>query len=172
MSEPVKRRVLRITVFRSGALAGFLATVVSVVALDVWIQPYKPEYTVEVVSRGADVSRNGGASVVVRNGREGVVLRQTCRDGCDDFRLQAASGDNAVGVDVLDAQGHALTPPQPLEYVTGGYGAWITRFTVADTGGLSVRVTHLDHQPDGTFVETPWQTAPAAAPDVASSPGR
>jgi hypothetical protein len=143
------------TAFRWGLSIGFLAAILLAGLLWVWMGPelYRPRFNVEVISTGADVSRQGGAKVVVRN-EQGIVAEQTCRDQCDDFELRADSGDNSFSVRVLDAAGQSLAGGDEI-YVTGGYGAWITRWTVSGADTLQVRLSTLHHKANGTFEEKP-----------------
>ncbi|MDB5476492.1 MAG: hypothetical protein JWP49_2003 [Phenylobacterium sp.] len=140
------------TSFRWALVAAFVATWLVGAGVYLWVEPqfYALPFSVEVISHGDEVSRAGGTRLVVRNG-QGPVLTQTCRDACDDFQLQAEASDNAVAVTVFDAKRRPLTPPAPATYVTSG---GLTRFVVADRGGLAVLKSYIDEERNGVVRET------------------
>ena len=163
------RRQLRLGAFGWGLVAGatgpFLIPVILFSALKLWIPDLRrPEFNVDVVSVGADVSRHGGSRVVVANERGAVI--QTCNDQCDDLRLRESSGDNSYWVRVFDKDGACVACTATGVYVTNGYGAPITRFDVAGAGVLQVRDRFLDADGSGIAVKTAPDDLPrAGVPD-------
>jgi hypothetical protein len=151
----MKRLHVKLKAFHLGAAGGFALGVALVLLVKAWIGPefYSPRYNVEVVSRGEDVSRHAGRTVQVAS-EQGLVAEQICSDACDDFEFQASSTDNVYTVRVLDAAGRCLAC-DPGMYVTSGYVAPITRWTVAGAEALRVNISLITREPDGSFVERP-----------------
>lgn len=162
MSETTRTPKVRMTAFRWGAVVGLAFTVAAGVGIYVWIQPvlYALPFDVEVLSHGAEVTRGGGARVVVHD-EQGVRLEQVCRDECDDVQFQADMPDNAVGITVYDVAGRVLTSVQPEVYVTNGT---LTRFVVTSGGdGLKVRISYIDEARNGSVSEMRLDDPPAAS---------
>ena len=128
--------------FRRGLIAGLLLPLTS--SLLIWgllrITFPSPGFDVEVVSKGAAVTRCGGRSVVVAD--EGGGITQTCNGACDDLHVQASSGDNSYWVNVLDAQGACIACTGGI-YVTSGFGdSGVTRFHVVGGRELDVQIAY------------------------------
>lgn len=142
MSEGSKPTRPRMTAFRWGVVAGLSPAVLFVVVLKPWIGLAEPAFNVAVETSGLDVGRHGGVRVIVENG-QGVVTDEMCRDECDDLHLQARSADNAYKVSVLDRRGAVIASSDDI-YVTNGYAASVTRFTVAGANTLKVLTEQVD----------------------------
>jgi hypothetical protein len=170
-SAEVTHKGIRMSAYRWGLLAGLL------IPPGVWGANHlmirllgpdarAPEFTVQVLTAGDDLSRHGAVKVVVSNERG--AMTQTCSGPCDDLTFQAAhGGDNTYKVSVFDAAGRCIAC-DPQVYVTGGYGAWVTRWRVSGADALATQVSTLSRQADGTLVEKPF--GPAAAPPANQPP--
>ena len=80
-----------------------------------WVEP---SYNVDLAASGAAVSRQGGTVIMVSR-ESGVLLRQTCIEGCDDLRIRAKSGDDSFGMSAYSAAGECLACDSSV-YVTSG----------------------------------------------------
>lgn len=163
MSGTPQRRLGR--PFRAGAIVGVALVLIAYLGLRLLAPELWPlRYNVEVVVRGAEVSRSGGAKVLVRDAR-GLVAEQACREDCDDLQVQIDSGDNEFRVSVLDTAGRPVAEGPPL-YVTSG--TLVARFTVAGEDRPTVRTSFLDRTPRGGFDERPAVVPTTAAPSQAA----
>jgi hypothetical protein len=134
------RAAPRLTAFRLGLLAGVLTPfaiwLVAHLAVASWLPAERPpRFNVLALANGADVSRHGGVRVVVSN--EHATLTQTCSGPCDDLRYEADSGDNVYRLSAYDAAGRCIACDEG-QYVSGGYGAGLTRFTLSGAERLTV----------------------------------
>lgn len=135
--------------FLWGVVAGvafpFAAVLCASISLRIWAPDLlPPQFNVEVISLGRDVSRHGGYQVVIAN--EGASVRQICHGVCDDLHFQSESPDNSYWVNVLDKLGDCVACGSGA-YVTNGYGAWVTRFSVAGTERLDVMLAEGSQPP-------------------------
>lgn len=174
MSEVKQRRRLpRLTAFRAGVIAGVLSPFVAVLTFSGLIRlllpaETPPKFNVRVEAVGQDVSR-GGAKVIVVNYDHGA-LTQTCIDGCDDLRVDEDSGgDNFYRVNLLDSAGRCVVCDVG-QYVTGGYGADITRWRVSGPERLMVQTSLLRRQPNGSLKEGAVRIETASGPPAAAQP--
>lgn len=135
----------------AGVASPFAAVLCASLAIRIWLPDLlPPQFNVDVVSLGRDVSRHGGHQVVITN--DAGTVRQICRDTCDDLHFQAESPDNSYGVNVLGKLGDCVACG-PGAYVTNGYGAPVTRFRVAGTKRLDVMET-VGSQPPTLATQT------------------
>jgi len=155
------RRLLRPTAFGWGLIAGLASFAL------IWFGAYlvlrtgpAPAINVDVTSVGADVTRHGGAKLIVAN-ETGAKFTVTCRDACDDLRFRTLSGENRYGVRVLDAKGDCVACG-PAVYTDAGYGAPVWVWRIAGQDRLNVEPTLMTLEANGEL--TP---APAPAPDAA-----
>jgi hypothetical protein len=84
----------------AGVVTGFLA--VLLVLVRGALAP-----NVEFVSNGADLTGHSAARVIVSD-EHAVLAEATCRDACDDLRLEARVEENSVFVRVIDAAGRNI----------------------------------------------------------------
>lgn len=132
-------RMFRVTAFRVGLLAGLVSFFAGAWLLHGALAPTTSSgFNVEVTSTGADVSRNGGTALVIRNKRGSLV--QTCNDACDNLHYQAHDDENDYEVRVLDARGACVACDQPRG-IMGGYGAWSHRWVIAGERPLKIIVS-------------------------------
>jgi hypothetical protein len=141
MEAAIGRRTwFRLTAFRLGVAAGLGAFFSLVCLVDALLAPApgapKPSFDVDIASIGADVSRAGGAALVVRH-RDGALI-QTCRGRCDDLRYQAYTGETNYDVRVLDPKG-ACVACDPPRLTGGGYGTM--RWEIAGQRPLKIVVS-------------------------------
>lgn len=134
-------RIWRLDAFRWGIVVGVTVPLVLAGGFHLWLTwasdvSSSPQFNVDVVSTGADLTRYGGRQLVVRHERGRTV--QTCRDGCDDLRLEQITTDNVYVVTAVDSDGGILASGTD-GYVTGGYGAGISQFDVSGRDQLRVQ---------------------------------
>lgn len=122
------------TAFRVGLFAGLALGLSLLAALTTYVRSIYAPWNVSVISRGADLSRHGGARLEVKSGR-GSSVTLLCRGECDDLVLRETSGDNSYDVDVLDTRGNCIRCTS-LGYITGGF---ITKAEVSGAKQLNVR---------------------------------
>jgi hypothetical protein len=147
-----------LTAFRLGLLVGLLLPWIAWKGFTASAGP-EPEFNVEVVSRGADLSGHGAVQLAVRSARdEGVV--QTCRGACDDLLLRERTGDNSYSVQARDASG-ACVACGGIGYVSGGYSTGLDRAVVSGADRLVVRSSTIYRRPDGSLEETMVTERPA-----------
>jgi hypothetical protein len=148
---PPKRR--RIGAFAIGLLIGFIppALIAGWVRLSINSDLWQPEYTVELVTRGAEAASHGVARITARDSR-GNRVEQICRGRCDDLLVQIPSSDNAFVLTVQDVAGRQLAVGA-LDYVSGGLGSNVWRLTVGGSDRLAVRETWIDWD-QGRWSET------------------
>jgi hypothetical protein len=154
----------RLGAFGAGAIVGFLLPVVVALAIHFTVGVEAPQmrplpFNVLIESSGADVSAHSGQRVIVSH--EHGSLTQTCREGCDDLRVEADSGENVFRVRVEDAAGKCLACDAG-QYVDSGYGAPITRWQVSGAQVLAIRTSTLRRKADGSMIEdvTPVEATP------------
>jgi hypothetical protein len=134
-----KRRLFRFTAFRVGLLAGAVSFLVGAGLLHAAMAPIRLSgFNVDVVSTGADVSRNGGVTLIIRNRRGS--LTQICNGACDNLHYQATDDENDYEVRVLDARGACVACDKPRG-IMGGYGAWSHRWVIAGEHPLKIVVS-------------------------------
>jgi hypothetical protein len=140
---PRKHLRFRLGAFTLGLASGIIAPLVLFGAFE-WIVSGSrpPEFNVDVVTAGADVSRHGGRRVLVVNERGAVA--QSCNGECDDLRLRENSGDNSYWVRVLDRSGGCVACTLTGFYVSNGYGASVTRVEVSGQDRLRARYLNAD----------------------------
>jgi len=137
--EPTAGRKV-FTPFRWGLLVGVVLPLASFAAIGgagrLWAP--RPTYNVQLVSSGADLTRQNGAKLIFSSAKAAVT--QTCNGVCDDLRIEENSGgDAAYQVRVLDPQGTCVACSEP-RYVTNGYGAPVSTWTIAGASKLQVSV--------------------------------
>jgi len=172
MSEgEIQPRRLRPTAFKIGLLSGFAMFLVICGLYYVWIvRPYpEPRYNVEVVSKGADVSRAGGRQLVIANNSAGALLTTTCQDACDDLWHRAkhiGDEDIAYGVQVLDAAGRCVVCGGSW-YAQGVFGArWIARWTLAGDLKSWGEPRYFTLRPDGSLEPLDDEPAPSGSSEA------
>ena len=142
--------LFRFTAFRTGLLAGVVGFLAAALGLHLWLAPTTSDgFNVDVLSAGADVSRAGGAALVIRSKRG--TLTQTCHGLCDDLRYQAHDDENDYEVRVLDPRGGCVACDQPRGAM-GGYGAWSHRWRISGVHPLKIIVNER-------IGRLPWKTA-------------
>ena len=105
---------------RRGFSPWSFAAGVALTALALFLFSHRPGAELHAIRgqvAGADVTRHGGAKVVIRN--EGGAITQTCNGVCDDFAFVQDSPDNVYTLEVRDAAGRCLLCDQG-DYVTNG----------------------------------------------------
>ncbi len=96
----------------------------SFAAWETWVE-WLPPYTVEVLTKGEDVSRLGGRSIVVENDAAGALLKVTCNGDCDNlgYRLQTVEDEDVeYRVRVLDSAAACVACGR-FEYVQPVFGS-------------------------------------------------
>ena len=153
--EPQSGRRRRLTAFRWGVIVGAVSPIA------VWLGGHaffhslgadKPRFNVQIVSVGEDVSRAGGAQVVI--GPEHGRLAQTCSGTCDDLWVNLSTGDDSVLVSVLDGSGKRLAYGGPGYVTTSDYGAGTARTTIAGRAPLTITDSFVRWSADGSMAES------------------
>ena len=159
------------TAFRAGVVAGLFLPLLAWQPLKSWIGLREPDFNVQVMGRGADLSGHGATRLAIQSARGDSVV-QICRGTCDDLLVEERTGDNSYQVDALDGDGRCVACGS-IGYVTGGYGADIERAVVEGAAQLVVRSSRLRRDPDGSLREIVYETpfipkAPPNPPDARS----
>ena len=136
--------------FLSGILIGLIGVCAIVVAIEHGAYG-PPRFSTEIWVRGADLSAHRGARVDM-TGEYGARWSQVCREGCDDVQLSIATSDNSFEVTARDSRGQIIAGPVGA-YVTSGYGAGVTRWTVGGDAPFGIQLSDVDRDPDGVVRE-------------------
>ena len=145
--------------FQWGGMAGAVSAAALCLAIAVMLAPYRaPEFNVEVLSNGLDVSQAGVVQVSVHD-EAGTVLQQLCNGPCDDLRFREKSTHETVyWVKALDARGACLACDEG-QYVSTGLGSWLNRWRISGAP-LRVTLSSITAEPDGKLSERLHRVTP------------
>lgn len=161
------RRFWRPTAFRVGVLTGMVTFVVVSGGIYLAVRQPSAAFNIQVESSGADLSRHGAHQLEIRRER-GPIMRQTCRDGCDDlsFRRKDGGAGDVHQVVVLDRAGQCLVCGSGL-YTEESGGSLVAKWSVGGDAKLEGRAGYFRQQPDGSLspVKAPPSEPPAKPPE-------
>jgi len=160
-------RLWRPTAFRVGVLTGMATFLAVAGGIHLVVRQPSATFNILVESSGADLSRHGAHRLEIKRER-GPLVRQTCRDECDDLSYRRKDGGpgDVHEVVVLDKAGRCLVCGSGL-YTEESFGSPIARWSVGGEAKLEAHAGYFRRQPDGSLrpVKAPPSEAPAKSPE-------